>query len=155
LPESIYVKSISYGGKGFTHAPIELAGGGGSLDVVLSAKTSSVSGSLRNEKNEPLTGVTVTVWPKALNLASASLGAKSATSDQNGEFQVTGLPPDDYYAAAWEGEPLNSGVIQIPELLTYFASEASAVTLPESSQASVDPKMISAAKITAQLAKLP
>jgi hypothetical protein len=154
VPDAAYVKSIRYNGQDVTRAPLELAGGAGNLDVLLSTKPAGISGSLRGDR-EPLNGVTVAVWPKTLNPGSPTWGVKSVTTDQNGKFQISGLPPGDYYVAGWEGEPLNSGVIQIPELLARFAGRATSMSFGEGSQATAEAKLIPAAEIAAELAKLP
>jgi hypothetical protein len=155
LPARAYVKSIRFAGQDVTRAPLDLSTGGGNLDVVLAAKAPGMSGILRNDKGEPQSRATVTAWPKSLNVGSPTLGAKSVSTDHNGQFKIADLAPGDYYVAGWEGEPLNSSMIQIPALLTYFASEATAVKLADGSQASADAKLISAGKIAAQVAKLP
>jgi hypothetical protein len=154
VPENAYIKSIRYNGQDATRAPLVLSGGAGSLEIVLSSKPAGITGALRGDR-EPLNGVTVSVWPKTLNAGSPTFGIRSVTTDQNGAFQVSGLPPGEYYVAGWEGEPLNSGVIQIPELLARFAGKATSVSLGEGAKATADAKLIPASEIAAEVAKLP
>jgi len=95
------------------------------------------------------------IWPKILDMGNQTLGVKTVTTEQSGNFKAPGLAPGDYSVAGWEGEGSNSTLLQIPDLLTHLANEATAVKLAESSQVSVDPRMIPAAKIAAEVAKLP
>jgi protocatechuate 3,4-dioxygenase beta subunit len=101
LPQGTFVKSMRFGGQDVTRAPLDLtSGGGGSLEVVLSSKAADVSGVVLNDKNEPVQGVPVTLWPKVPDRGNANNGIKSANTDQNGNFKVSGLAPGDYYVAA-------------------------------------------------------
>jgi hypothetical protein len=80
---------MRFGGQDVTRAPLDLtAGGGGSLEVVLSAKAADLSGSVLNEKGEPVQGVPVTLWPKIPDRGNATNGIKSANTDQNGSFKI-------------------------------------------------------------------
>ena len=71
LADSIYVKSVRYDSVDVTRSPINVLAGG-RLEIVLSGKTSSITGTLHNDKNRPLNGVTVTVWAKNPNPGSPS-----------------------------------------------------------------------------------
>lgn len=154
LADSIYVKSVSYDGVDATHSTINVMAGG-KLEIVLSGKAGSIAGTLHNDKNEPLTGVTVTVWPKNFGAGSPSYGVRSKSTDQNAGFKIGGLAPGDYYVAAWEGEAANSGLIASPDFLGAFMSEAATVTLGEGLSANADVKLISRVKIAAAAAKIP
>jgi len=151
LPDGTYVKSVKFGGRDVTRLPIEL-GGGGSLAIVLSAKAGSVSGSVRNEKGEPLGGYQVSIWPKIPELGSPSGGIKTATTDLNGAFKFPSLAPGDYFAAAWDD--LDQGLALSGEFLAHFNGGASAIKLAESGQATIDVKVIPRERIAAEVAKL-
>lgn len=99
LSDSAYVKLVRYSGADVTRSPIDVAAGG-KLEIVLSGKAGSIARTLRNDKSEPLNGVTVTVWPKSFNPGSPFSGVKSRSTDRNGSFKIGGLAPGDYYAAA-------------------------------------------------------
>ena len=154
LADSIYVKSVRYDAVDVTRSPIDFQEGG-KLEIVLSGKAGGITGTLHNDKNEPLNGVTVTVWAKNPNPGSPPSSVKSRSTDQKGNFKIAGLAPGDYYIAAWEGEAANSGLITIPDFLAAFTSEAATVTLGESSSSNADVRLISRAKIAAATSKLP
>ena len=155
LPQGTYVKSMRFGGQDVTRAPLDLtAGGGGSLELVLSPKAADVTGVVLNDKGEPVQGVPVTVWPKIPDRGSAANGIKSANTDQNGSFKITGLAPGDYYAAAWDDVP-EAGLAQNPDFLAQFASDDTAVKLEESAQQNATVKLITREKIVAGAAKIP
>jgi hypothetical protein len=155
LPQGAYVKSMRFGGQDVTRAPLDLtSGGGGSLEVVLSPKAGDVSGTVLNEKGEPVQGVPVTLWPKIPDQSNSTNAIKSANTDQNGSFKISGLAPGDYYAAAWDDIP-EAGLSQNPDFLAQFASDDTAVKLAESGHQSASVKLITREKIIAASAKIP
>jgi len=154
LPEGAYVKLIHFGNQDVTHDMLDLtSGGGGVLDILLSPKAADVSGVVRDDKGDVLGGVQVTVWPKTPELDSVNSGVRSANTDQNGSFKVTGLAPGEYFAAAWDDpEP---GLTQSSEFAAKFTGDAAAVKLGESAHETVSLKLISRERIAAEAAKLP
>jgi hypothetical protein len=155
LPQGAYVKSMRFGGQDVTRAPLDLtAGGGGSLEVVVSPKAGDVTGTVQNEKGEPVQGVPVTLWPKIPDQSNSTSGIKSANTDQNGSFKISGLAPGDYYAAAWDDVP-EAGLSQNPDFLAQFAGADTAVKLEESGHQTASVKLITREKIVAAAAKTP
>jgi len=155
LPSGAYVKSMRFGGQDVTRAPLDMtSGGGGSLEVVLSSKAGDLSGTVQNEKGEPVQGVPVTLWPKIPDQSNPNNGIKSANTDQNGSFKITGLAPGDYYAAAWDDIP-EAGLSQNPDFLAQFAGDDTAVKLAESAHQTASVKLITREKIVAGAAKIP
>jgi len=153
LPQGTYLKSARFAGQDVTNALIDTTSGtGGTLELLLSSKAASVSGSVHNEKGDPLAGVMVTLWPKMPN-ASLTGGARPAFTDQNGGFQFKGLAPGDYDVAAWED--LDPGLAQSADFLSRFTNDASAVTLAEGATASKDLKPVPPDKVALEIAKLP
>jgi hypothetical protein len=150
-PSGTYVKSIRYGNHDALHSPLDLTGGAaGSLDVVLSSKVATITGTVKNAKDEAVTGVVVSVWPRVPLIAG---GVKSGSTDQNGNFQILDLGPGDYFAAAWED--IDSGLLEYPEFLAQFQNEAAAVTLEDGGRASADLKLIPSKRVASEAAKLP
>jgi protocatechuate 3,4-dioxygenase beta subunit len=155
IPQGTFVKSMRFGGQDVTRAPLDLtSGGGGTLDVVLSPKAADVTGAVLNEKGDPVQGVPVTLWPKIADHGSASSGIKTANTDQNGSFKISGLAPGDYYTAAWDDIP-EAGLAQNPDFLAQFASDDTAVKVAESAHQNASVKLIGREKIVAEAAKIP
>ena len=153
LPQGTYLKSARYGGQDVTHAPIDTtSGSGGTLDLVLSSKAADVAGSVQNDKGEALGGVIVTLWPKTPD-GSPTGGARQSNTDQNGGYRFQGLPPGDYYVAAWE--ELEPGLASSADFLGNFTGDGSAVKLSEGGHETRDIKPVPSDKIAVQIAKLP
>lgn len=154
LPQTLYVKSIRFGGQDATRAPLDLTSGAiAPLEIVLSAKAAEFAGIVRDDNGQPIQGVPVTLWPKVRDQARQDGGIKTAYSDQNGGFTITGLAPGDYFAAAWEDLP-ESGLNQNPDFLARFADGA-AIKLEAGAHQSGDTRLVGTEKILVEAAKLP
>jgi hypothetical protein len=153
LPPGTFLKSVRFGGMDVTRAPIDTtSGAGGTLDIVLSLKAADVSGSVQNDKSEPLPGVLVVLWPKTPD-GSPSGGARPGFTDQAGGFRIQSIPPGEYYMAAFED--LDAGLAQGPDFLNHFTGDAKSITLAEGSHETRDLKPVPADKIAVEIAKLP
>ena len=152
LPPGTYLKSARFGGQDVLHTPIDTtSGAGGTLELVLSSKAATFTGSVQNDKGEASVGVMVTLWPKTPD-ASPTGGVRVAYTDQSGALKLQSLAPGDYYIAAWEG--LDPGLGQSADFLNHFTSEATAITLAEGGQESRDLKPVAADKVAVEVAKL-
>ena len=155
MPQGTYVKSIRFAGQEIALTPLDLTtGAAGSLEIILSAKAADFSGTVHNDKGEPLLQIPVTLWPKVPDKGRQDGGIHTANTDQNGGFKISGLAPGDYYIAAWDDLP-EQGLDQNPGFLARFAGDQTAVKLPESGHTSVDVKPIPRDRIVAEAAKLP
>ncbi|MEO8049910.1 MAG: carboxypeptidase-like regulatory domain-containing protein [Acidobacteriota bacterium] len=152
LPDGAYVKSVHFAGQDVTRMPIDLTSGvSGTLDILISPRGAELLGTVRNQDGATIPGVKVTCWPKndsPYNLTEAC----GSVADQNGDFQMAGLAPGDYYIAAWED--LDPGLSDDSEFLRRFTSKATLVTVEEGSHQSVQPKLISREAAAAEAAKL-
>jgi len=155
LPQGSFVKSMRFGGQDVTRAPLDLtSGGGGQLEVVLSPKAADLTGVVLNDKNEPVQGVPVTLWPKVPDRSNSNNGIKTANTDQNGSFKISGLAPGDYYVAAWDDIP-EAGLAQNPDFLAQFSTDDTAVKLAESAHQNASVKFVARERIVAGAAKIP
>jgi hypothetical protein len=153
LRSNAYVKSIRSGTQDITNQPLDLSSGSaGPLDIVVSSKAAEVSGTVRTRKGEAMFGVRVTLWPKSPIPGRVAGGVRQAATDQNGGFQLTGLPPGDYFLAAWE--VLDPG-LAVAEFLALFNTVASPINLLESAKQNLNLEPILSDRVTAELDKLP
>lgn len=150
LPPEAYVKSVRYGPRDVTRSPLDVVSGGGTLDIVVSLKAATVTGAVRNDLGEPMSGIRVTVWPKDPNPGTADHGVRTASTAQTGGFLIAGLAPGEYFVAAWE--EIESGLARNLDFLKAFASQAAPVKVEEGShsQAAAGLKLVRKDRIAAE-----
>lgn len=153
LPANVYVKSARFNGQDVTHTPIELAPGGGDLQIVLSVRAAGITGIVRDPQGGSLPAAVVTLWPAAPDPGKANHGVRIAASDQNGAFTFHSLAPGEYLLAAWE--PAEPGLLQDYPFLMQFAADAARLTLTENAHAALEAPLIPLAKIRAAESQLP
>jgi protocatechuate 3,4-dioxygenase beta subunit len=155
LPSGTYIKSARFNDQDVTREFIDTTNsGGGTLEIVLSAKAADLNGSVSDNKGAPKAGVRVTLWLKTADPSNSNGGVYQTSTDQNGSFRLSSLAPGKYNVAAWE-ENLPQGLEIYPEFLSRFNGDATDVTLEEGGHASQNAKFISAERIVAEIAKLP
>jgi len=147
LPGGFYVKSIRFAGRDLARRELDLsAGGGGALEIVLSAKPASISGTARNADGEPVADATVNVWSKD------DPDIRTTRTDASGSFTLPNFAPGEYRVIAWES--IERGIIENQAFRASFESRASVVTLQEGSAESADLKVIPKSAADAEVAKL-
>jgi protocatechuate 3,4-dioxygenase beta subunit len=153
LPSGTYVKSIRFGGADVTKSALDTtSGASGQLEVLLSPEAADLSGIVHNAQGDVVAGVPVSLWePDTPNTLPDALVNRSATTDQNGHFQIGNLAPGEYRVAAWEQTNPN---IQDPQFRAKFDSQAATVKLTASSHATNDAPLISQEAIELEAAKL-
>jgi protocatechuate 3,4-dioxygenase beta subunit len=155
LPPGTYAKSVKFAGQDITKTVLDMtSGAAGALEVVLSPKAADLTGVVHNDNGDPLPGIPVTLWPKTPDHGKPDSGIKTANTDQNGSFKLTGLAPGEYYVAAWDYIPVE-GLTQNPDFLARFAGSDSAVKLAESGHQTADTKLIPRDRIVAEAATVP
>jgi hypothetical protein len=153
--DGMYLKSARFEGQDVQRASIDTtSGAGGTLELMLSSKAATVTGSVQSEKGESLVITLVTLWPKTPDSGPTG-GFHFGFTDQNGAFKFQDLPPGDYYVAAWDQPGPGLGLTTSIDFLSHFTSDASAITLAEGGQESKDLKPVPADKVAVEIAKLP
>ena len=103
----------------------------------MTVKQTSVSGGVRNARGEQVVDYTVVVFPERLRHGAISTRyTRTARSDQQGRFQLRGLPPGDYIAAAVES--LEQGGHWDPAFREYVAQTSRRFRLTEGQSATMD-----------------
>jgi len=154
LPTNGFVKSMRLAGRDITRAPLDATvGAPGSLEIVISTKSASYSGTVKNAEGKPQAGTTVSLWPKVFNLGSTTNGIRTATTDQNGSFKIENIVPGDYYLAAWDNLP-DSGIAMNQDFLNQFASAGNGVQFSEGAQSTGEAKWIAEDKILLAVEKI-
>ncbi len=131
-PNEWMVKSVRQNDRDITSSMLELRSGEQLRDVeiVLSDRVTRVVGQLNDDRGAPLTDGTVLLFaedPERWGENSAFV--RVARPDQQGRYEVRGLPAGDYLAAAVDYVP--TGMWNDPEYLESLGRDAQRFTLAE------------------------
>jgi protocatechuate 3,4-dioxygenase beta subunit len=108
------------------------------LEVVFAAGGGSVAGTVRNAKGEKVTNAVVAVLPSGALREHGHL-YRNATSDQNGNFVVTGVAPGAYDVFAWSD--LEGDAFRNAEFMKRFEERGSAVAVKGGVAAKVEVRL--------------
>ena len=131
-PRGWTLKSVVVDGREAIDTPVDVRTGqkltGASL--VFSDRQTEVNGTLMDSQGRPLTEYTILAFPTDSTLwRPQARQITTARPDQNGKFQIRGLPPGDYFLAVID--PQQPGEWFLPSFLEQQATDASRTTLSE------------------------
>jgi hypothetical protein len=126
------LKSVVVDGREAIDTPLDLRGGqklvGASL--VFTDRQTELSGTVTDGSGRPLTDYTVLAFPTDSTLWRAQARQIiTARPDQNGKFQIRGLPAGNYYLAVID--PLQQGEWFDPAFLEQQTADATRLSLTE------------------------
>ncbi len=134
--DGTYMKHVLAGGVDLLATGLDLSQpqAAPSLDVVLSAKSATIQGTvLRDDK--PWPGAVVTLLPDPMKPALLRL-LKTANTDASGRFTLKGITPGDYRLYAWAESIM---VVNLsPEELRPYDANAVSVSVAEGAQMQVE-----------------
>ena len=111
------------------------------VDVLITSRVTTVSGQLLDPKNQPLRDATVLVFPAdADKWFETSRTTRAARPDQQGQWQVKGLPVGDYLAIALDY--VEDGAWNDPEYLESLRSTSERLTIADGSSQTVALKVV-------------
>ena len=133
LPQGWTLKSITLNGEDITDRPVDIAAGQttAGLEVLLSDRVTEVNGRLSDGRNTAVTDATIVVFPADdEKWTPQSRFVRAVRPDQDGRFNIRGLPPyDDYLAVAVQG--LEDGQAGDPDFLATVRDQAAPLALKE------------------------
>ncbi|HET9400946.1 MAG TPA: carboxypeptidase regulatory-like domain-containing protein [Candidatus Acidoferrales bacterium] len=126
-----YAKRITCGGRDYATQPMELDSGSNidNCEIVIANDTASVNGFVM-DGNTPAAGLVVIAIPQSKQLRQIARFTGTANTDQNGQFQISGLVPGDYYIFATAEE--DDGGYYAPDFPERNQSTAFRITLKPS-----------------------
>jgi protocatechuate 3,4-dioxygenase beta subunit len=135
------VKSVTVGGQDVSDAPLEIKPGQNidNVSVVLTDRTTDLSGTVRNAKNEGVSALTVIVFsaePQYWRPQSRRINA--ARTDQSGTYRVRNLPPGDYLMVAVDD--VEQGEWFDPAYLEKVRQDATRISISEGEKKTQDLK---------------
>ena len=141
-PRGWTLKSVVVDGQETIDTPLDLRGdqkvAGASL--VFTDRQTELSGTVTDGSGRPLTDYTVLAFPTDPALwRPQARQIMTARPDQNGTFQIRGLPPGNYYLAVID--PLQQGEWFDPVFLEQQTADASRLSLTEGATRTQDLRM--------------
>ncbi len=143
-PEDWAIKTILQNGTDVTDRVFDLRGSDtlGNIQVVVTTQVNSIAGALTDDRGAPTTDGTIIVFANdAEKWAEDSRFVRSARPDQQGRFQIKGLPAGDYLAVAIDY--VEDGMWNDPEYLESIRRYGEKVRLGESGSQTVALKLLS------------
>lgn len=143
VPDGWWVKTILHDGREIIDTPIEVRGGDemNDVQVVVSSRVTTFSGELADEKGAAVSEGTVLVFPDdASKWIEESRWVRTARPDQQGRYQIKGLPPGEYLAVALNY--VEDGSWNDPEYLESIRRYAQKLTLSEGDTKSAALKLV-------------
>ncbi len=127
------LKSVNVDGQEMIDAPLDVRAGQtiDNVNLVFVDRLTEVNGMLTDQQKSPLTDYTVLAFPTDQSLwRPQSRHIMTARPDQNGKFQIRGLPAGDYYLTAID--PVEQGEWFEPAFLEPRRTGAARITLGDS-----------------------
>jgi protocatechuate 3,4-dioxygenase beta subunit len=137
LPQDFYVKSARMAEQDGTQKPLAIRSdnAGANLELLLSPDGGRVGGTVMDDNHQPVSDATVVLVPDSEKRSMCQL-YRVAQTDQNGRFDLRGVPPGEYTALAWND--IEDGAYCDPAMLAPFESKGKSVKVEEKSQNSLD-----------------
>ena len=143
VPDGWLVKAILQEGRDVTDTAFDMRSGEtlSGIQIVLSNRVNSVAGQLVDDKGAPLADGTIIVFAAdAEKWGEDSRFVRSVRPDQEGKYQIRGLPPGEYLAVAIDY--VEDGMWNDPEYLEAIWRYGHKVTLGESDAQTVALKRV-------------
>jgi len=143
LPDGWIVKTIVLDGREVIDASVEAKNGEAlsGMEIVVSNRVNSIGGQITDEKGVAVADGTVVVFPsEAEKWTEDSRFVRSARPDQEGKFQIRGLPPGEYLVVALEY--VEEGMWNDPEYLDSIRRYGQKLTLGDTDSQTLTLKLV-------------
>ena len=143
LPDGWAVKALLQDGRDITDAPLELRSGETLSDVqaIVTNRVTTVTGLLTDDRGAPLPDGTIIVFAsEPEKWWGDSRFVRSARPDQQGRYQILGLPAGQYLAVAVDY--VEDGMWNDPEYLESIRPDGQKLTLQEGDSQGISLKLV-------------
>jgi len=144
LPQEWTLKAVMFNGVDVTDSALEFRGSTESsgLQIIITDKVSDLNGKVTTARGEVTRDYTVVVFPDdPVKWTFPSRYVKTARADQQGQFRVRALPPEDRYLAV-AVDYLEDGEGTDPQFLEQIKTRATRFTLADGEAKSLDLKLV-------------
>ena len=131
-PRGLVLKAVTVGGRDVIDDPYEVRAGErvDNVTLVFTDRVAEINGTVTDERGAPITDYTILAYPEDTRLwRPQSRQIMTSRPDQNGKFQIRGLPPGRYYLATVD--PAVAGEWFEPAFLEQHRDTAARVSLAE------------------------
>lgn len=133
-----YVHSIKYGGKEILGTRLKFSSADpGTFEVLLKPGAQTVSGNVTDSQSRPATGTAVVFVPTRRERFDLF---RNTNTDQTGKFTMTNVAPGEYDVFSWEA--VDDNAFRDPEFLKPYEQFGKTITVSESSNSTVEVKLI-------------
>jgi protocatechuate 3,4-dioxygenase beta subunit len=143
-PDGWWLKSATVDGLNAADEPVTFGTAEqsrGNVEIVLSSRSATLSGRVRDGRDPPVTDYSVIVFATdSQRWYDRSRYLKLARPSQDGRFDVSGLPPGEYWVAAVDAIAGDTGYgeWQNPDVLNGLTPGARRIALAEGQRAAVE-----------------
>ena len=144
LPQEWTLKAVIFNGVDVTDSALEFRGSAENtgLQIIVTDKVSDLNGKVTTAKGEVTRDYTVVVFPDdPVKWAFPSRYVKTARADQQGQFRIRALPPEDRYLAV-AVDYLEDGEGTDPQFLEQMKARATRFTMADGEAKSLDLKLV-------------
>jgi len=144
LPQEWTLKAVMLNGVDVTDSALDFRGNteNSGLQIMVTDKVSDVNGKVTTARGEVTRDYTVVVFPDdPVKWTFPSRYVKTARADQQGQFRIRALPPEDRYLAV-AVDYLEDGEGTDPQFLEQIKSRATRFTLADGEAKSLDLKVV-------------
>jgi hypothetical protein len=142
LPTGAYIADIREGGASVFDSGI-VAGTASheQIEIILDTNGQTLEGVVLDEKQQPVSGAAVALVPPANRRQNAAL-YRTARSEADGRFKLTGVAPGDFKVFAWKNVPATAW--QNAQFLSRYEAQGRNVNVKVENNASLRLTVISA-----------
>jgi protocatechuate 3,4-dioxygenase beta subunit len=137
IPSTHYIREIRVGDQAAASDEVEISGPGAALTIALGLAKSELSGTVRNEKGEPVPGATVTAVANPMR----AFRNRGTRTDANGAFQLKNLAPGDYRIIAFDAVDVTA--LENEEFVKPFVSKMKPVKTEDGGSQTLDLSVVS------------
>jgi len=144
LPQEWTLRAVTLNGVDVTDSALEFRGStdNSGLQIIVTDKVSDVNGKVTTARGDVTRDYTVVVFPDdPARWAFPSRFVKTARADQQGQFRIRALPPDDRYLAV-AVDYLEDGEGADPQFLDQIKDRATRFSLGDGESKGIDLKII-------------